>query len=147
MDISVDQLKGLHHKVLLQEMLDLDWDDSRGIITDLIDEAIARQSVTDEKIQDVIEVMKEFGWGNPDAKHHFDLAITALRQMRTEPCEYCDGKQKYKRIDEKHSWNIWKFMDGHCVMKVWTDMGNSMCGISFPVENCPDCGRDLKGAE
>lgn len=71
-----------------------------------------------------------------------------MQKPITEPCEWCDGKQKYKPIDSvsqitKYSWNICKFMDGRHVMKVWTELGTGMSGITFPIHNCPNCGHEL----
>ena len=66
----------------------------------LIDAEIASQSVTDEDVKDAIAILYDFQAGDPN---HFgrwledevyeciSLAITALRQIYTEPCEWCSG--------------------------------------------------------
>ena len=75
-----------------------------------IGEKISCQSITDAEVQRAIAYQQKhideemFAWEHTDDEwkcesgaeeqyedfiHYHDLAITALRQMRTEPCEWC----------------------------------------------------------
>lgn len=54
----------------------------------------------------------------------FDLAIQALRQMRSEPCEWCDGNS-----------HKWLSVDPHAIgFDVYPDNYHKFC---------PNCGRPL----
>ena len=175
--------------------LSLSEDDLYGILqvlTERRDEAIARQSVTDEAVRDAIEDIekcikpvvggksldlaikalqqmcteptdkdvqdaieyiethKETAEACLDYDYEddarvkkavnesigcYDLAITALQQMRTEPCDWCKthGKTRFEtvRVDVQ---------DG-----VPVDYNADKYVRFTPSHYCPNCGRKLKG--
>lgn len=99
----------------------------------LIDAEIARQSITDEDVKRAIEFFTcSDGF---QAKEMHDLAITALEQMRTEPCEWClpSEQERYKGVRPLDFISFMEF-DG------WEE-SRSKIGKNF----CPNCGRALKG--
>ena len=63
-----------------------------------------------------------------DMMQAFDLAIQGLRQMRSEPCEWCDGNN-----------HKWLSVEPHAIgFEVYPDDYH---------KHCPNCGRPLKGGE
>ena len=107
----------------------------------LIDEAIARQSVTDEAVRDAIEHIKvsmsdseifrdgDFGIPVKTSMEFLQIRktiLTALQQMRTEPCESCREILSTEKPE---------------VELYWT--GHMAEGIIATY--CPRCGRKLKG--
>lgn len=103
----------------------------------LIDAELARQSVTDEAVQRAIEWAEHIKKYHQDKWKHaepewraepgaqeqedelmaaFDLAIQALCQMRSAPCEICGN---FKRVDCKAD------------------------NLEFTAVRCPNCGRRL----
>ena len=130
--MKIERLNGLRHKIVFQEVLDLDDGSDREIITDLIDAEIARQSVTDEAVREAIE------WLEPVRDHavvphtlyskrerYASLAIQALSHMK--PVELCEGCRPNKLYCEVYA-------EGKLWDKGWA---------SF----CPSCGRALKDGE
>jgi len=66
-------------------------------LTALIDAEIARQSVTDEAVQNMVQTFESFlssrhdaNWTGDTVSNQYlhDAILTALRQMRTELCEW-----------------------------------------------------------
>jgi hypothetical protein len=143
--MEIERLNGLRHRVVHQEMLDLDYDGDREIITDLIDAEIARQSVTDEAVLEAIGILEEpeywitlvNDWGDvktqPDKQliDACNLAIQALRPMQpVKPCEWCELAE-------------------HCEYEVTYFEGDNRWATSRSLmpKYCPNCGRALKDGE
>lgn len=99
----------------------------------LIDAEIAAQSVTDADVQAAIErcqkaVDDDPVWGYR-VNNHFSMPIaiiktclTALRQMRTEPCDSCKKAVRWECEFYDKSGVAWRVVE---------------------VDHCPDCGRKL----
>jgi hypothetical protein len=137
--MEIEQLKELRHRVVYQEVLDLDDGSDREIITDLIDAEIARQSVTDEAVLEAIGILEEpeywitlvNDWGDvktqPDKQliDACNLAIQALRPMQpVKPCEWCEK-----------------------TLTLFTHSGKYIPEYQPPKNYCSACGRALKDGE
>jgi ribulose bisphosphate carboxylase small subunit len=105
----------------------------------MLDAEIARQSVSDEAVRDAIEELSQlsdrahYSQDGGHVKHMvslktIDQSITALRQMRTEPCEW-QLSCGYEEFEEH--------ITGCGV--VFTFIGDEMKNIHY----CPNCGRKL----
>ena len=118
--MTIEELKELNDRVQTHAHRDLTIlvgglrPKDYGKLIELIDEKISQLSVTDEDVQRAIQTMLSKqdivkiteldyeSWGNqPEGVtecqkeiEDFDLAITALQQMNTEPCEYCNGEME-----------------------------------------------------
>lgn len=135
------------------------------MLQEAIDHAIAQMTEpTDEEVQRAIEyygkqlyfqkaneeeTRKHYGGQLPSWHSEMtemdNLAITALRQLKQEPCEWCDGEQKYNQIDEKCSWNIWHYkLSRRYTLHIWEDLSSTYRkGIEMDIKYCPACGRYL----
>ena len=80
--MDVERLIELYEKVLYQETLDLDGDEARYILQDLLDEAIARQTVKSEDV--------------------------AISKTATTSCKWCDNADKMgvnvKTVSDSGKW-------------------------------------------
>ncbi|MCK9482495.1 MAG: hypothetical protein M0R38_12205 [Bacteroidia bacterium] len=106
-------------------------------ILELIDEEIARQSVTDEDVKRAIDILHDWDvenihdpsvgiWRDEDMANAIPIAITALQQMRAEPCIYC------KELSNEKGFLSVKYETCETWLKPIT--------ASF----CPNCGRKLR---
>lgn len=107
----------------------------------MIDEAIARQSVTDEQIRTALDYVSDYkkeamaydisvGIFPPTSEEvrAWETIETALRQMLTEPCWYCKGIESH----------------GIKSVKTVTDESDRELGAyDTPYNFCPNCGRKL----
>lgn len=94
---------------------------------ELVDSAQSRLNAsTPDAISRAIYVMNAFGWGNPGAKHHFDLAVLALQGYQIEPCPECvKWEDRNAQIAE-----MYKHYEQVRSSPIYT--------------HCPDCGRKIK---
>jgi len=104
---------------------------------ELIDEEIARQSVTDEDVKRAIDILHDWDvenihdpsvgiWRDEDMANAIPIAITALQQMRAEPCIYC------KELSNEKGFLSVKYETCETWLKPIT--------ASF----CPNCGRKVR---
>ena len=97
-------------------------------VIDFANEAIARQSVTDEAVKDAIEWVEEelndaIKYQLNDRACAMDTSLIALRQMHIEPCELLNYKINYKKCSK---------CDG-------------LIHVYVPKQKfCPNCGRKIK---
>ncbi len=106
-------------------------------VLELIDAELARQSVTDEAVQNMVQTFESFLSSGHDAdwtgdtvsnQYLHDAILVALRQTRTEPCWYC------------------KDIESHGIksVKTVTDESDRELGAyDTPYNYCPNCGRKL----
>ena len=106
------------------------------------------QKPTDEAVQRAIEFYEmnlqsrnEDKFPEDDVSRRFRLVLSALRQMRSEPCEIC-GIEKLPDIDchdpLPHEYWVWKGA-------LWLWFGDYGGWEGSEISNCPNCGRKLVG--
>ena len=130
--MTIEELKAL--KEIVIEEFTTEYGATKGLtpageaLLSLITAEIAQQSIADEDVKEAIAYIKgSYGDVPFWSKSRRQTIITALQQMRTEPCDDCVyWKERNAKVSEyrKH------YMDNQ-----WLEI----------FKNCPSCGRALKG--
>ena len=146
--MNIDELKETRDTFAVWGYETLLSDELIEKIISILDAEIARQSVTDEDVQDALwhfnltlnarkeqeeETRKHYGGELPSfevaVNKYETLAITALQQMRTEGCHCCNSIENH---------------DIKSVKTVTDKQGRELDAYNTPYNYCPNCGRKVR---